>query len=112
MKPPRLNRRLALEAPVRAPDGAGGQAASWQALGTLWGAIDMRSGRESGGPGGPLAQVTARITVRAAPVGSGRRPAPGQRLREGARVFPILAVREADPDCRWLICDVREEVGA
>ncbi|SHJ11147.1 head-tail adaptor protein [Wenxinia saemankumensis] len=108
----RPNRRLVLEAPLRGADGAGGHAGGWRALGTLWGAIDARAGRETGGGGGPLSVVTLRITVRAAPWGSAMRPRPEQRLREGARIFTILAVREEDPRGRLLVCEAREEVSS
>ena len=38
------------------------------------------------------------------------RPRPDQRLREGARIFTILAVTERDPEGRFLTCITREEV--
>lgn len=46
----------------------------------------------------------ARVTVRAV-----ARPKPGQRFREGSRVFAILAVAERDPAGRYLTCFCREE---
>jgi head-tail adaptor len=42
----RLNRPLVLEERVEVGDGAGGLETSWIALGTLWAAVDARSGRE------------------------------------------------------------------
>ena len=53
-----------------------------------------------------------RITVRAAAVGDARRPKPGQRFREGGRLFRILAVSERDTGGRYLACMAREEVPA
>ncbi len=73
MTPPVLNRGLVLEAPVSVPDGAGGQITTWSALGTLWGELKPRSGRETNGEAGPLSTARYRITVRAAPPGQTRR---------------------------------------
>lgn len=53
-----------------------------------------------------------RIFLRAAPQASPQRPRPDQRLREGARIFRILAVSEADAAGAFLICHAREEVPA
>ena len=41
-----LNRHLVLEAPERAPDGAGGYGETWQPIGALWAEIVARTGRE------------------------------------------------------------------
>jgi hypothetical protein len=38
------------------------------------------------------------------------RPRPDQRLREGARIFTILAVGDSDPTGRYLTCFTQEEV--
>lgn len=106
----RLNRRLVLEAMARVPDGAGGYAEGWAALGVLWAAVTPGTGRESFGEAVTLALVPIRIVVRAAPEGAPSRPRPGQRFREGARVFAILAVAECDPAGYFLTCFAREEV--
>ena len=105
-----LTRRLVLEAPERAPDGAGGFAETWVALGTLWAELVARTGRERGGESVPVSATAYRITVRAAPVGATARPRPGQRFREGARVFRIEAVAERDAGARFLVCFAEEEV--
>ncbi len=109
---PRLTRRLVLEAPQRAPDGAGGFVDSWAALGTLWAEVVARSGRERAGAGGALSHVPYRITVRGAPAGAPSRPRPEQRFREGARIFRILSVAEADAQGHYLICQAEEEGAA
>ncbi len=106
---PKPTCRLVLEAPVHVPDGAGGFAVSWQALGEVWAAIDAGTGREAASAGVPVAMVPWRITLRAAPARSNRRPAAGQRLRGGGRVFSVLAVAEADGAGRYLTCFAREE---
>lgn len=110
MKLPRLNRSLVLEVPMRVADGSGGFVESWQARGALWAEVSARGGRERGQGGAPVASVSWRIVVRAAPVGSSMRPQPGQRFRDGARVFVIRAVAERDADGRHLICFADEEV--
>lgn len=109
---PRLNRALVLETRDEAPDGAGGLVVGWAALGTLWAAVMPGTGREGGDEGVSTGEVACRIVVRGAPVGAPSRPVAGQRFREGARVFRILAVTEADPGARYLTCFAREEVPA
>ncbi|MDB6453236.1 head-tail adaptor protein [Falsirhodobacter sp. 20TX0035] len=89
----RMNRALVLEAPVDAPDGAGGRSRTWSALGTLW--ADVQAGAVKDGV------VALKVRVRAAAVGAPSRPVTGQRFRVGERVFPILGVTEED---RILTC--------
>lgn len=112
MKAPHLNRRLVLEAPARVADGAGGFSESWEVLGTLWAEVNARSGAERFEAGASRSRVAYRITVRAAPQGSSMRPAPEQRLTDGARIFVIRAVAEHDPAGRFLTCFADEEVAA
>ncbi|MFN4158506.1 MAG: head-tail adaptor protein [Gemmobacter sp.] len=109
MRPPRLSRALMLEGEVVSPDGAGGFVQSWTGIGTLWGAVVAGSGREAAGVEVPLSVQAFRVWVRGAPVGAPSRPVAGQRFRDGARVFAILAVTEADADGRYLVCAAREE---
>lgn len=109
MKAPHLNRALDLEQSQRVPDGAGGFVVTWVTLGTLWAEVLPGAGRDPAGEEVILSSVPYRITVRAAPPGAGNRPRPEQRLREGSRIFTILAVTERDADGRWLVCFCREE---
>ncbi|WP_373353221.1 head-tail adaptor protein [Pseudoroseicyclus sp. CXY001] len=106
---PRLNRSLVLEAPERASDGAGGYTEGWAVRGTLWAEIASGSLGAAAGGGAPLARRRVKITVRAAPFGAPSRPEPGQRLREGARVFRILSVAEAENAQRYLTLLTEEE---
>lgn len=106
---PHLNRRLALEAPVRQQDGGGGFVTLWQTLGTLWAEVTARTGRETAIADAPISAMSYRIVVRAAPVGALERPKPEQRFREGDRIFRILAVAEEDPAGRYLTCFATEE---
>lgn len=112
MSAPNLSRALVLQSPVATPDGAGGFTTTWQSLGTHWAAIDARTGRESFGALGPSGQVALRITLRAAPFGTDRRPRPEQRFVEGQRVYRILSVAEADAQGRYLTCTAEEELPA
>lgn len=108
----RLNRPMVLETAQVSPDGAGGQALAWVALGTLWCELRAGAGGERRGEIIPEGQMRFRIYMRAAPQGSPQRPRPDQRLREGQRLFRILAVSEADPAGGFLVCHAREEVPA
>jgi head-tail adaptor len=110
MARPRLNRRLVLEGALRLADGAGGFAEVWEARGTLWAEVSARSGREAEAAGVAVARAGYRITVRAAPQGAASRPVAGQRLRDGARIFAILSVTEADGAGRYLSLWAQEEV--
>lgn len=112
MTAPRLNRKLVLEEAQATPDGAGGFARHWVALGALWASVDAGVGRERAGEFATLSTVVYRITVRAAPLGAPSRPKPDQRFRDGARIFRITAVTEADAEARYLVCYAQEEVVA
>ena len=108
----RLNRPMLLEEAQITPDGAGGQVLDWQPLGTLWCELRAGTGSERRGEIIPEGQMRFRLFTRAAPQGSPRRPRPDQRLREGQRLFRILAVSEADAAGAYLVCHAREEVPA
>jgi head-tail adaptor len=110
MKAPHLNRALVLEGVVRTPDGAGGFTEAWTALGTLHAEVLPGSGSDVLGEERMLSAVPYRVTVRGTPIGAPSRPKPGQRFREGTRLFLIQAVTERDPDGRYLTCFSREEV--
>ncbi|MHA6325472.1 head-tail adaptor protein [Roseivivax sp. CAU 1753] len=110
MSAPRLNRQLVLERASAAPDGAGGRATSWSALGTLWGEMTPRSGREARIDAGTVARAGYRVRVRAMPEGHSGRPRAGDRFRSGTRLFDVLAVQEDGPTARYLVCTVEEEV--
>ena len=112
MSVPHLTRPLTLEARQQVADGAGGFVETWVALGRLWAEMVPASGRDAAGAEITLGAVAFRITVRAAVPGAQSRPVPGQRFREGARVFAVLAVTERDVAGRYLSCYAREEVPA
>lgn len=112
MRQPSLNRQMVLESVARNSDGAGGFVESWVALGELWAEVKPRSGGERDREDVGVSRLDVKVTVRAAPMGSSMRPEAGQRLREGARIFRILAVTEPDMAGRYLTCLAREEVAA
>lgn len=106
---PRLNVCLTLEQSEREGDGMGGYRLVWRQLGQLWAEMKPGSGRERFAEVGPESVVGWRITVRGAAMGDPRRPAAGQRLKLGLRVFHIEAVAERDAAGLWLTCFAREE---
>lgn len=109
-KPPNTNRQLVLEDPQRLSDGAGGYSESWAPLGTVWADLASQSGRRTGQDGTSLSLQRYRVFLRASPQGARSRPRPGQRFREGQRLFLIDAVSEADTQGRYLVCHCIEEV--
>lgn len=110
MAPVRLTRPLQLEEAQRVPDGSGGFQTTWIVLGTLWGDVQLRSGRETEGETVSLSSTRYRIITRAAPQGAPSRPMAGQRFRNGQRLFRINAVAETGSDARFLACYCDEEV--
>lgn len=103
-------RPLVLEAPVQVADGAGGHAAGWTVLGTLWGRVSRERVALRAHDGVAVTRLRARITVRAAPEGAPSRPVPGQRFRDGGRVYGIEAVHAHATRRTLLVCHVNEEV--
>lgn len=110
MSRPNLSHQVVLEEAQHVSDGAGGSSTVWTALGIHWAELRPGSGREVGENGLPLSRQPMRIVVRAAPVANDRRPLPGQRFRQGARLFAIEAVTELDNEGRYLVCRCVEQV--
>ncbi|MDC0656492.1 head-tail adaptor protein [Leisingera sp. SS27] len=108
-RPPNLTRKLVLEDPQRAPDGAGGYTETWVALGTLWAEVKSLRGRLNSDS---LSLQKYRITLRASPDGFASRPRPDQRFRDEGRLYRIDAVTENGPDARYLTCFAVAEVSA
>jgi SPP1 family predicted phage head-tail adaptor len=84
-----LNRRLVLEAPVETGDGAGGVVRTYEAVATLWAQVTPVSARGDIAAHSLGAAVRHRIVIRARSGITAR-----HRLRDGARVYRIVAVRE------------------
>jgi SPP1 family predicted phage head-tail adaptor len=101
INPGQLNRRLALEAPVETPDGAGGVTRSYVTVATLWAAVEPAGAREGVFAERLGATVTHRIVLRfSADITL------AHRLRDGARVYRIVTVRERAR--RWLEIEAEE----
>jgi head-tail adaptor len=105
---PRLSTRLTLEAPQRVADGGGGWQVVWNVVGTLWAEIRSSGARERVSGEREISRITHRITIRAAEVGSDRRPTAEQRLRKGSRFYALRGVTEMDGRDGYLTCWAEE----
>jgi SPP1 family predicted phage head-tail adaptor len=92
-----LKRRLVLEEPVEAPDGAGGVTRIYQTVTTLWAALMPAGVSGLVVADGRGATVTHRIILRSGPEVTTR-----HRFRLGARIFQIVALRDQDGEGRFL----------
>jgi SPP1 family predicted phage head-tail adaptor len=97
-----LDRRLVLEAPVEADDGAGGIVRSFETVATLWANVTPVRMRADIAADSLAALVTHRIVVRAP-----RTITTLNRFRDGTRIFRVVAVRET-ADRRFLEIDAEE----
>ncbi|KAA2317412.1 head-tail adaptor protein [Pseudooceanicola sediminis] len=107
---PRLNRQLVLERSVRSANGSGGYVTTWSELGTLWAEVLPGASSSTRLGGLTVHRQTLKISVRGVAIGRPSRPLPGQRFRDGARIYEIEAVTERDAEGRFLVCTAREEV--
>lgn len=105
-----LTRKLVLEERLDAPDGAGGFTEGWQALGTHWGDVRLRSGRLERGEASARSRASHTVWIRAVGHAQPSRPRPGQRFRDGSRVFLIRSVADARSGEPLLECLTDEEV--
>jgi SPP1 family predicted phage head-tail adaptor len=99
--PGQLNRRLTLEAPVDIDDGAGGVIRSFAAVATLWAQVAPVAARGEVQAAALGGIVTHRIALRYSADITLR-----HRLRDGARIFRIVAMRERHR--RFLDIDAEE----
>lgn len=97
-----LNRRLVLEAPAETGDGTGGIVRTYEAVATLWAHVMPVSARDDISADSLGAVLRRRIVIRARGDISTR-----HRLRDGARVYRVVAVRESFGR-RFLEIDVEE----
>jgi head-tail adaptor len=105
-----LSRKLVLEAVTRQPDNAGGYTETWVVLGEIWADIRAGIGRERNLSVATISAVPYRVITRSAPIGAASRPQPGQRFRDGDRMFRIEAVSDGDRHGLYLECFTKEEV--
>jgi SPP1 family predicted phage head-tail adaptor len=101
--PGTLNQRLTLEVPVEAADGAGGVTRSYEAGPTLWASLTPLGARADIVAASLGARVTHRVVMRMRSDVTTR-----HRLRKGARMFRIVALREQDASGRFLVIDAEE----
>lgn len=97
-----LTRRLVQLRPSEAPDGAGGVTRGWTEGAAHWGHVALRSGGLRRSEWGGRERVRVRITIHALPEGDPSRPRPGERLREGMRLWAVDAVHPEDLRGRFL----------
>ena len=103
--PGQLRHRLVLEAPVETTDGAGGVARSYAAVTTVWAAVIPVTARGAVDAAALGARVTHRIVIRCGPDVTTR-----HRLREGARIFAVLALRDQDGSGRFIEIHAEEKI--
>ena len=103
--PGELRHRLVLEAPVETPDGAGGVARSYSSVATLWARLTPVGARSEVVGDDPGATLTHRIVIRSRPDLTTR-----HRLRDGARLFRIVALRDEDGSGRYTEISAEERV--
>jgi SPP1 family predicted phage head-tail adaptor len=103
--PGELKHRLTLEEPVETADGSGGVTRGYAAVATLWASVTPVSARGGVEAAGLAANVTHRIVIRPGPDLTTR-----HRLREGTRIFRIVALRDQDGSGRFLEIHAQERV--
>ena len=103
--PGELNRRLVLEQPVESADGAGGVTRSYASVTTLWAAVRPAAARGDVVAAATGASVTHRIVLRTRAGLTTR-----HRLRDGSRIFRIVALRDPDGAGRFIEIAAEERV--
>jgi len=103
-RPGALRHRLILERPLHDDDGGGGESGNWQEVATLWAAIRPLRGGENYIAGQTDSRISHEIILRWR-----EGLAPEMRLRQGSRIFEILAVINVDEKNAWarLLCEER-----
>ena len=101
--PGKLDRRLVLEEPVDTPDGAGGFTRTYQTAATLWAQVEPAAARGDVTADSLGATATHHIVIRSRSDITTR-----HRLRDGARNFRIVSVREQDSQGRFITIHAEE----
>jgi SPP1 family predicted phage head-tail adaptor len=100
-----LKHRLLLEQPVESADGAGGVTRSYATVATVWAALTPSAARSEVAADALGAEVTHEIVIRFRADVTTR-----HRLRDGSRIFRILALRDQDGNGRFLSIQAQERV--
>jgi SPP1 family predicted phage head-tail adaptor len=98
-----LNMRLALEAPVDAPDSIGGLVRTWSLVSEVWASVRPLSSAQRLAADSAQSLVTHAVTLRWRADVTG-----AMRLRDGPRIFEILSIADAEGEKRRLVCRCRE----
>lgn len=99
----RLKRRLILEQPAEAADGAGGMTRSFVAVATVWANLEWLAGEERWRQDRPEQAGAFRITLRWRTGVDA-----GMRFRDGTRLFEIRSAGDPDGSRRSLVCLTEE----
>lgn len=99
-----LRHRVTIEAPLGAPDDQGGEVRVYANVGTAWAAITPLAGARDVDADADGANLRFRIVVRAPLTLSLR-----HRLREGARLYRIVAFRDSD-DRGFILIDAEQRI--
>ncbi len=100
-----LRRRLTLQRPVRADDGGGGAAVTWETVAEVWAALSPLTGVEALDADRLAGRVSHEIWIRwRADV------LPEMRFALGSRLFDIRAAFDTDERRRWLRCLALEKI--
>ena len=100
-----LLHRFTLEAPVRAPDGAGGALRTFALVAEVWGDLRALGGQEHPDADRMAGRITHAIWLR---YRDGLTP--DDRLRLGTRIFEIRTILNHDGRQRFLECHCEEFV--
>jgi SPP1 family predicted phage head-tail adaptor len=99
-----LRHRVTIEQKTAAPDGGGGFAESWNALATVWAAIETLEGAEILRAEQIMGETRFRLRIRY----RGDVTA-AMRVQFGSRVLGIEAVADADGRGRYLVLSCVED---
>jgi SPP1 family predicted phage head-tail adaptor len=99
-----LRHRVTVESAAGAPDGAGGEAVTWDTLATLWARIEPAAAAEKIVAGHLSGVVTHVVTFRWRDDLAG-----GMRIAYRDRHLRILAVHDPDEMRRYLVARATEE---
>lgn len=102
----RMRRRLTIEAPVEAPDGAGGVLRSFAEDGEIWAAVEPLGGGLHLAGDRAAQTLTHRILMRSGPALTVQ-----HRLKDGTRIHAVRSVHTADAEGRFLVALTEEMTG-
>ena len=88
-----LRDRVTFDVPVVTPDGFGGEARSWSAVGAFWAEFRYQHGKEGAAPGGTTNAASFKVRIRSGPVTRGLTT--DARMRDVARGV-TYNIREVD----------------